>query len=60
MWMQPDSALAVMMVFAASLEADSMIMFEGHYCQMITKELPVNNSKSLFYSLLASTILFQF
>ena len=43
MWMQPDSALAVMMEFAASPEADSLDVFEGHYCQVLIAELLFKN-----------------
>ena len=43
MWQQPDSALTVMMEFAGSEEADSMDVFEGHYCQMLIAELLYKN-----------------
>ena len=43
MWVQPDSALKVMMEFAASPEADSMDAFEGHYCQVLIAELLYKN-----------------
>ena len=43
MWQQPDSALAVMLEFAASPEADSMDVFEGHYCQVLIAELLYKN-----------------
>ena len=43
MWKQPDSALAVMMEFAANVEADSMDAFEGHYCQLLISELLYKN-----------------
>ena len=43
MWKQPDSALAVMMEFAAKVEADSMDAFEGHYCQLLISELLYKN-----------------
>ena len=43
MWHQPDSALAVMMEFAASPEADSLNEFEGHYCQVLISELLYKN-----------------
>ena len=43
MWHHPDSALAVMMEFAASPEADSMDVFEGHYCQVLVAELLFKN-----------------
>jgi tetratricopeptide (TPR) repeat protein len=39
MWKEPDSALAVMMEFAASPGADSLNEFEGHYCQLLISEL---------------------
>ena len=43
MWVQADSALAVMMEFAASPEADSLDVFEGHYCQVLIAELLFKN-----------------
>ena len=43
MWHQPDSALAVMMEFAGSPEADSLNEFEGHYCQVLIAELLFKN-----------------
>lgn len=43
MWHHPDSALAVMMEFAASPEADSLNVFEGHYCQVLIAELLYKN-----------------
>ena len=43
LWHHPDSALAVMMEFAASPEADSMDVFEGHYCQVLVAELLFKN-----------------
>ena len=43
MWRQPDSALKVMMEFAASPEADGMDAFEGHYCQVLVAELLFKN-----------------
>ena len=43
MWKQPDSALKVMMEFAASPEADSLDVFEGHYCQVMVAELLFKN-----------------
>ena len=43
MWEQPDSALAVMMEFAGSEAADSMDVFEGHYCQVLIAELLFKN-----------------
>ena len=43
MWKQPDSALAVMMEFAANVEADSLDAFEGHYCQLLISELLYKN-----------------
>ena len=43
MWKEPDSALAVMMEFAGSEEADSMDVFEGHYCQVLIAELLYKN-----------------
>ncbi len=43
MWKEPDSALKVMMEFAASPEADSMDVFEGHYCQVLVAELLFKN-----------------
>ena len=43
MWVQPDSALAVMMEFAGSEAADSLDVFEGHYCQVLVAELLYKN-----------------
>ena len=43
MWQQADSALKVMMEFAGSDEADSMDVFEGHYCQVLIAELLFKN-----------------
>ena len=43
MWRQADSALKVMMEFAGSEEADSMDVFEGHYCQVLVAELLFKN-----------------
>ncbi len=43
LWHHPDSALAVMMEFAASPKADSMDVFEGHYCQVLIAELLFKN-----------------
>ncbi len=45
MWKEPDSALAVMMEFAAKVETDSMDAFEEHYCQMLISELLYKNYK---------------
>ena len=43
MWHHPDSALAVMMEFAASPKADSLDAFNGHYCQLLIAELLFKN-----------------
>ena len=43
MWQQPDSALAVMLEFAASPESDSLDAFNGHYCQLLIAELLYKN-----------------
>ena len=43
MWQQPDSALAVLLDFAASPQADSLDAFDGHYCQMLISELLYKN-----------------
>ena len=43
MWKEADSALAVMLEFAASPEADSLDVFEGHYCQVLIAELLFKN-----------------
>ena len=43
MWHHPDSAFAVLMEFAASPKADSMDVFEGHYCQVLIAELLFKN-----------------
>ena len=43
MWVQPDSALKVMLEFAASPEADSLNEFNGHYCQVLVADLLFKN-----------------
>ena len=43
MWRQADSALKVMMEFAGSEAADSLDVFEGHYCQVLIAELLFKN-----------------
>ena len=43
MWHHPDSALAVMMEFAASPKSDSLDAFNGHYCQVLVAELLYKN-----------------
>ena len=43
MWQQADSALKVMLEFAGSEAADSMGVFEGHYCQVLVAELLFKN-----------------
>ena len=43
MWWRADSALAVMMEFAGSEAADSLDVFEGHYCQVLVAELLFKN-----------------
>ncbi len=43
MWKQADSALKVMLEFAGSDEADSMDVFEGHFCQVLVAELLYKN-----------------
>ena len=43
MWVQPDSALKVMMEFAGSKAADGLDVFEGHYCQVLIAELLFKN-----------------
>ncbi len=43
MWKEADSALKVMMEFAAKVEADGMDAFEGHYCQVMVAELLFKN-----------------
>ena len=43
MWYQPDSALMVLVDFAATPKADSLSAFEGHYCQMLLSELLYKN-----------------
>ena len=43
MWWRADSALAVMMEFAGSEAADSLDVFEGHYCQVLIAELLYKN-----------------
>ena len=43
MWRQPDSALVVLVDFAASPQADSLGEFDGHYCQVLVAELLFKN-----------------
>ena len=43
MWRQPDSALMVLVDFAASPKADSLSTFDRHYCQMLLSELLYKN-----------------
>ncbi len=43
MWCQPDSALAVLLDFAASPKADSLDVFDGHYFQLLVSELLYKN-----------------
>jgi len=43
MWERPDSALKVMMEFAESGRADSLVGFDGHYCQLLISELLYKN-----------------
>ena len=43
MWRQPDSAFAMLQEFAGSEAADSLDVFEGHYCQVLIAELLYKN-----------------
>ena len=43
MWRQPDSALMVLVDFAASPKADSLSTFDRHYCQLLLSELLYKN-----------------
>ena len=43
MWRQPDSAFAMLQEFAGSEAADSLDVFEGHYCQVLVAELLFKN-----------------
>ena len=43
MWHQPDSAFAMLQEFAGSEAADSLDVFEGHYCQVLIAELLFKN-----------------
>ena len=43
MWKEADSALKVMLEFAGSETADSLDVFEGHYCQVLIAELLYKN-----------------
>ena len=43
MWQRVDSALKVMLEFAGSEAADSLDVFEGHYCQVLIAELLYKN-----------------
>ena len=51
MWVQPDSALKVMLEFAGSEAADGMDAFEGHYCQVLIAELLYKNYVHYFDSI---------
>ena len=42
-WKQPDSAFARLREFAASSKADSLDVFNGHYCQLLISELLYKN-----------------
>ena len=46
MWLQPDSALAVLQQFAASPKADSLDEYNGHYCQLLISELLYKNDST--------------
>ena len=43
MWQRPDSALVVLLDFAASPKADSLDVFNGHYTQLLASELLYKN-----------------
>ena len=43
MWWRADSALTVMLEFAGSETADSLDVFEGHYCQVLVAEVLYKN-----------------
>ena len=43
MWRQPDSALMVLIDFAGGPQADSLSVFDGHYCQLLLSELLYKN-----------------
>ena len=45
MWRQPNSAFVRVRQFVASPKADSLNVFEGHYCQMLISELLYKNYK---------------
>ena len=44
MWQQPDSAFTVILDFAGSSAADSLDVFNGHYCQLLIAELLFKNN----------------
>ena len=44
MWQRPDSAFAQLRQFAASPQADSLDVFNGHYCQLLISELLYKNN----------------
>ena len=44
MWVQPDSAFAMLQKFASSATSDSLDEFNGHYCQMLISELLFKNN----------------
>ena len=43
MWHRPDSAFALLLDFASSPKADSLDVFNGHYCQVLISELLYKN-----------------
>lgn len=44
MWQQPDSAFARLREFVASSKADSLDVFNEHYCQLLISELLYKNN----------------
>ena len=46
MWIQADSALAIMLEFVKSPEMDSLNVLDGHYCQLLISELLFKNGYS--------------
>ncbi len=43
MWRQPDSAFVLLQEFVATPEADCLVGFDGHYCQLLVSELLYKN-----------------
>ena len=60
-WRHADSALVMMLEFVESPEADSLDVFDGHYCQLLLSELLFKNyySQSNREELLQAVVFFD-